>query len=414
MSADANTAGFLRGKKFLIVSALFPPDVLGGAEMTAAEQALWLAKNGAEVGVLTTAKNRDEVCAGKMENGLKVWRVWAPRPYPMFFFAAAKFWQKPLWHLQDHLDPRNRWLAAKVLDAFQPDYALVHVLQGLGYNVLKEIGRRNIPVVYFTHDLSLACLRTTMFKGGAECTAQCGACKISSAYKASVAAKIPHLAYCAPSRTHLEKLVRYFPVKARPHTAIFNANKYPAATVARTESDRLRILYVGRLHHTKGIQVLLAAAAELAKTSPLTVTVAGAGPDEEALRAQYGDAEWCHFAGFLPQTEISNLMIGSDVLVMPSLVAESLGGSAVHALTLGLPVIGSDIGGIPELVSDGKNGLLVAPGDQEALRAALEKVTREPALLENWRAYALADTRRFDQDYLGKQIVDLVRKLPAA
>jgi glycosyltransferase involved in cell wall biosynthesis len=403
----------LKGKRFLVLSSLYPPDVLGGAEMSAHNLAQWLKAQGVEVGVLTTAKTRREICAGKEENGIKIWRVWMPRPYPMYHYAKAKFWQKPLWHFLDHFDPRNRAILARVLDAFQPYHVNIHILQGLGYNMLAEIGKRKIHTTFFLHDLGLACIRMAMFKKGRECAAPCGLCTLSARYKARLAAQVPQLGYCSPSRANLEKLARYFPVKTRPHAVIMNPNKYPSPTALRAASDVLRILYVGRLHASKGIAVLLEAAAAVAENHAVTVTVVGSGPDEAALRALYAQAPWCDFTGFIGQTEISNLMINSDVLCIPSIWLENSPGVVIHALSLGLPVIGSDKGGIPELVEDGKNGLLFATNDVGALRRVIERILQEPAVLENWRAYALSHRYQFDQDYLGRQILDLLPLITA-
>ena len=401
----------LKGKRYLVLSSLYPPDVLGGAEMSAYNLAQWLRSAGCEIGVLTTAKSPEEVCEGKEENGIRVWRVWMPRLYPMYYMAKAKAWQKPLWHLQDHFDPRNRTVVARVLDVFKPEHVNIHILQGIGYNVLAEIGQRNIPATFFLHDLGLACIRMAMFRKGQECTSPCGLCRISSAYKASLVARVPRIGFCSPSRANLEKLAQYFPVKNYRNTAIMNPNKYPPATAERRSGAVLRLLYVGRLHSTKGVDILLVAAAALAEMYDFTLTIVGSGPDEKALRAKYASARWCHFTGFVSQMEISNLMVNSDLLCIPSIWLENSPGVVIHALGLGLPVIGSDKGGIPELIEDGKNGLLFPANDVAALRRVLENILRDPSVLAGWRDYALAQAQKFDPDYLGKQITELSRAI---
>ena len=128
--------------RILYLSALFPPDVLGGAEMSAYSQALWMRDQGHEVAVLTTAQRPADELHGELVDGLRVYRLHLPRLYPVYRFAAAKAWQKPLWHVQDHVDPHNRRIASSVLDAFRPDVATLHVVQGLGYNVLSELAAR--------------------------------------------------------------------------------------------------------------------------------------------------------------------------------------------------------------------------------------------------------------------------------
>jgi glycosyltransferase involved in cell wall biosynthesis len=331
-----------------------------------------------------------------------------PRPYPMFYYEKAKWWQKPIYHLLDHFDPRNRRIMRRVLEAFNPEQVNVHVIQGLGYNALREIGRRNVPVTFFLHDLALACYRMGMFRNGRNCAGQCRGCKVSSRWKERCLKSIRNLGFISPSRANLDILSRFFPVKTWPHAAIMNVNKYPEPTVAREESPAPRLLYVGRMHANKGVRLLLEAAERLSARHRFTLTLVGAGPEEAELREKYGSKDWCKFTGFISQPEISNLMRNSDVLCIPSIWAENSPGVVIHALGLGLPVVGSDNAGIPELVEHEKNGLLVPPGDLAAWTAALDGILTDPARLAPWRAYALENAYRFDQDFLGGEMVKFI------
>ena len=126
------------------------------------------------------------------------------------------------------------------------------------------------------------------------------------------------------------------------------------------------------------------------------------------LRDRYGSRPWCIFAGFVQQEEVSNLMALSDALCIPSIWLENSPGVVIHALSQGLPVIGSNKGGIPELVRHGDNGLLIPPGDVIAWREALATVLRTPACLEQWRRNAVENAYTFDQDLLGQQLLKVM------
>jgi glycosyltransferase involved in cell wall biosynthesis len=398
-------------KRILIISALYPPDVIGGAEMSAAAFAQWLKKKGAQVGVITTAKTAGEVCDGKSEDGITIWRYHAQRPYPLFHFLTANKWLKPLWHLLDHFAPSNRTVIAQALDSFKPDFVNIHVLQGIGYNALLELAKRDIPTLYTLHDMGLACIRMSMFKNGAECKSQCTLCASSTAYKAHLAALVPRLGYCSPSRANLEKLAQFFPVRIRPHTAIMNPNAYPVPRAARIASKELRILFVGRLHSTKGVHLLLETARRLSEQYNFKITIVGSGPDEAMLRDMYGAYSWCHFTGFINQVDISNIMMNSDVLCVPSLWLENSPGVIIHALGLGLPVIGSNKGGIPELVDDDKNGALFDVENADGLYDLLKTILLNPERLIAWRDYGVAHAEKFNQDHLGQQIISFMEKI---
>lgn len=212
------------------------------------------------------------------------------------------------------------------------------------------------------------------------------------------------LTLCSPSQANLDKIGKYFPLSNFHNRATLNANTFPSPTVSRSESDVLRLLYVGRLDCTKGVDFLLSVCEKIIKDHSFLLTIVGGGPDEEKLKTRFGTHPWVTFTGWLPQKEVSNYMVNADLLCFPSLWAEILGGVAVHALTLGVPVIGSNRGGIPELVEHDKNGLLVPAGDEAKWEKAIRRALEKPADLARWRSYAIENANRFSQDNLAKAI----------
>ncbi|WEK52485.1 MAG: glycosyltransferase [Candidatus Kaistia colombiensis] len=391
--------------RILVVAALFPPDGRGGAENSAGNLTGWLARRGHEMAVLTTAASRQEELHGVEVDGVRIWRLRTPHLYPVRDASVAASWKKPIWHGQDHVDPRNRRLVAGVLDAFRPDFVNIHFMQGIGYNALSEIAARRVPTLFLLHDLGLACMRMSMFRDGANCVRPCIGCRISSRYKAALVRRFERIGFCSPSRANLAALAALFPIARYPHTSIPNPNFYAPPRRERTASDRLRLLYVGRLHRSKGVGVLLDAAAALAATHRFSLAVAGDGPEGGQLRRRYPDAEWLRFHGYVPEAEVGELMGDADLLCVPSLWQENWPGVAVRALEMGLPVLGSRIGGLPELVEPGVTGDLVLPGDRSAWVEALRRVLVDPAEIGRWRANLEVRRGRFDQDRLGERML---------
>lgn len=141
----------------------------------------------------------------------------------------------------------------------------------------------------------------------------------------------------------------------------------------RVAPGRPVVGYAGRLASHKGVDVLLDA---VAAAPEFTLRLAGAGPEEERLRArasQLGIAERVIFVGSLSQDELPEFYRSLDVLAVPSLPTagwlEQFGRVAVEAMACGVPVVASDSGALGDVV--GGAGLLVPPGDPDALRAAL-------------------------------------------
>jgi glycosyltransferase involved in cell wall biosynthesis len=373
-----------------------PPDIIGGAEVSAFNNAHRQKENGHKVAILTTAKQKDEELHGETIDGIQVWRIFMPRPYPVMDYIEQPSWKKALWHLQDHLDPRNRRILSGVLDSFGPDMVFAHVVQGLGWNMQAEIARRDIPLTQFLHDLSLACYRTSMYRGTEECQKQCAVCRVSSEYKISLLKRLRNLKFISPSKANLDRVAGYVPVHDYPNATILNPNHYPAPTQPRISSDKLKLVYVGRLDALKGVHFLLEVADKLADYYDFHLTLLGGGRDEEALRKQYQNCKWCNFKGFVAREDVSNAMNNADLLCLPSLWFENMPGVAVQALSLGLPVFGSHKGGIKEVVEDGKNGLLLPPGDFDAWYKALEDILKHSEKLDNWRQYAEKNKKHFN------------------
>lgn len=392
--------------KVLLISALYPPFMLGGAENSARNLAEWLVGEGVEVGVIRAADSGETEGAEINDAGVRIYRVRTLHPYAPFRFPSAPSWKKPIYHLQDHFDPRIEAKVGKIFDQFAPDLVNIHMLQGVGYPVLRELSRRNIPVNYVLPDLGLACIRMNMFKGGSDCVRHCTLCRVSRDYKLGLIRKLKRIGFLSPSRSNIETLAKFFPVKEYPNAVIPNPNSYPKPTVARSESAVLRLLYAGRIHESKGVSMLLEAVERLISNGmEVTLQIAGHGPQEAELRARFERELWCDFLGFIPQSELANIMMNVDMLCIPSIWAENSPGVVIQALSVGLPVIGSNRGGIPELVLDGINGRIVHQQTVEDWSEALRKIVTGEELIDAWRANAAANAADFSQDGVGRRVL---------
>lgn len=163
--------------------------------------------------------------------------------------------------------------------------------------------------------------------------------------------------------------------------------------------DFFTFLIAGRLHPEKGYEHLFEAVRLLKGQTerPFLLLVAGRGTFLEKyqdLVRSLNIVDRVRFLGF--RTDLPDLMVASDVFVLSS-VAESFGLVLAEALYLGLPVLATRAGGIPEIVDDGVDGRLVAPGDAVALSNAMGSFLRGEVLLPGQGAAAVRKVRgRFD------------------
>jgi len=151
----------------------------------------------------------------------------------------------------------------------------------------------------------------------------------------------------------------------------------------------LHIVCTGTLHEVKGQTHLLEACRLLAERRiDFMCSFVGDGPDQKALEQQAiraGIQDRVRFLGRCTRTEITRLLAGADVLAAPSVPTrngrrEGIPVAIMEGAASGLPVVASRLSGIPELIEDDKQGLLVPPGDAEGLARALERLARSPSL----------------------------------
>ena len=161
-----------------------------------------------------------------------------------------------------------------------------------------------------------------------------------------------------------------------------------------------KIISLGRLHEVKGLAYLIEAIRGIDDCPELLV--AGTGPEEDRLKQQ-GKGLNITFTGSVPETETTFLK--GCMFVLPSL-SEGLPQTMLEAMSYGLPVVATRVGGIPDIIEHGKTGFLVEPRDPEGLRTYIKKLIGDESLrktmsdncLQEIQKYSWANIlHRFDQ-----------------
>ncbi|GHU47538.1 hypothetical protein FACS1894200_03070 [Spirochaetia bacterium] len=183
--------------------------------------------------------------------------------------------------------------------------------------------------------------------------------------------------------------------------------------VAPNESEKCRILFVGRFEERKGIDILLACIPAIAEQYPLAIfELIGSNTITEFwknFRNQYKDKPWfkrISALGYVSPAELSAAYSACDIFVAPSRY-ESFGIVYLEAMMHGKPCIGSSAGGIPEVVRDGENGLTPPPGDVDALKNALTTLIEQKELR---RMMGEKAREIYLQHYTGNAMIDCFEK----
>jgi glycosyltransferase involved in cell wall biosynthesis len=182
-------------------------------------------------------------------------------------------------------------------------------------------------------------------------------------------------------------------------------------------SDRRMILFVGRLYSRKGLPTLLQAAREVVKDftdAQFVISGGGFKQNEEKLRKlarQKAIEDNVSFVGYFPDENLPNLYAAADVFVLPALY-ENFPFAILEAMSTGLPVISTQVGGIPELVIDKQSGLLTEPGNHEQLADAIVRLLQDSNFAEKLgrKARQLVE-EKFAWPLITRQVIDLYRNI---
>ena len=212
-----------------------------------------------------------------------------------------------------------------------------------------------------------------------------------------------------------EATLAYMP-PAKPVSVIpygIDLEQFDPSAHSKTSQERCFVGTMSRLSPEKGLEHLLAATALLRERGvDVDLVLAGDGPSRtglEALTTELALGDRVRFLGEVVHADVPTVLAGFDIFAMPS-TWEGFGVSALEASGMKLPVVASDIHGIPDVVVDRETGLLVPAADPVALATAIEQLVANPALRrrmgEAGRAYVTREYRWEDNARLMEALYD--------
>ena len=283
-----------------------------------------------------------------------------------------------------------------VVHEVRPDVAHVHhVFERLTVSVLDALRRRGVPTVMTLHDYKPVCPNYRLFVDGAPCTRCLSGryrevvrhrCLEGSRWR-SVAAAAD--AYASRARRLYDRVDGFLAPSAFLRDRVVEGGLpadrvrvLPNPVVAAPAPRRAGagppfLLYAGRLVPEKGIDALLDATRRL--PDGVRLRLAGEGRMERQVRARVAAEDLPVDAlGSLTPPEVAAQLRAAVAAVLPALWWENCPMAVLEAAAQGVPVVASAVGGIPELVEDGGTGLLVPPGNGDALAAAVTRLVAHP------------------------------------
>jgi glycosyltransferase involved in cell wall biosynthesis len=277
-----------------------------------------------------------------------------------------------------------------LIDDFHPDIIHIHnIYHQISPSILSVALKNKIPVVMHLHDYKLICPNYKLFTKGAVCKRCRGGkyynCLLNKCLKDSYLKSLGGSLemyfhhkiwkiyekgiklFIAPSE-FMKKTCEEFGWPEKKIICLKNFFKAPITNGQVLNYNELGdyLLYFGRLAKEKGVDVLLKA---LAKTDE-KLKIAGEGPAEKqlndlsaSLNLKTGTGERVEFLGFKSGEELEYLIRYAKAVIIPSVWLENMPLNLLESLAQGKIIIASNIGGIPEIIKNGKNGFLFTPGD---------------------------------------------------
>ncbi|MFA6513747.1 MAG: glycosyltransferase [Patescibacteria group bacterium] len=276
-----------------------------------------------------------------------------------------------VWHLNDLISTRKYSEISKILKTEKPDLIVTHNLMGLGLRVIQAIKRTGIKHHHFLHDIQLL-HPSGLMMSGKEKKVDSLLAKIYQ-FITKVIVNSPEL-IISPSNWLLNEHKKrgFFSNSKKEIKKLENILELdpPQIDNQAINKQNKKLLFVGQIEEHKGILFLIKAFRDRA-SSEATLAIAGDGSKlKEALALAQGDNRIV-FLGRLEKKILKETMIGSDILIVPSLCYENYPLVILEAKAVGLKVIASNIGGIPEMVDN--NDSLFIPGDANDL---FEKIVK--------------------------------------
>lgn len=376
--------------KILVLHSLYAPHVGGGAEIVVRQLAEGLQARGCDVAVLATGPETGlhEETLG----GVRIYRAGLYNLYWHFTQTRPNHLLRLGWHYRDRYNRKMRLYVREVITRERPDVVICNNLTGWSISAWDEISAAGLPIVQVLHDLYLLCPKDTMFSKGRSCERQCAMCSAFRQHHAAASAQVA--AVIGVSRFILERVSRlgYFGHASRHVVHNSTPPSDGASTAPRqSHSGLLRFGYIGTLSENKGVGWLTEQFQALSINATLEIAGRGKSDYEAQLKAAANPAK-VRIVGY---QDTDTFLHNIDVLVVPSIWAEPFGLVAIEACARNVPVIATNMGGLPEIIQDNLNGLLCSPADPDSLGRAMLKLYLDSGLRQRLSRQARSSVAPF-------------------
>lgn len=390
----------------------YPPYATGGADMYAERISKELSNRGHEVVVITTHPY-DGLSSlkpsFKMEDEIKIYRFYPFNIYSWINSAKKSILQKIIWNSLDFWNLHTYLTIKKILKKENPDVVHIHTPIWISLSAFDAVKSVKIPSVFTVHDYLLLCRRTLLLHAdGSVCDEPKTVCKWYQKLSRKIVANKPDIVI-APSQfiINMLKSQGFFQktefVKLSLGTELNNEK-------GKKDYETIDILYAGTLIGHKGVDVLIKAFKNL-KQENIRLHIVGKGTDEGFLKKLAETDRRIIFHGFLVGEKLNNCYKKANMTVVPSVCFDNSPLVIYESFMNGTPVVGSRIGGIPELIEEGYNGFVYEAGDSLDLEKTLQNLIENPLVLKKLENGAFKSRNKYDMNLHIKSLEKIYERI---
>ena len=355
-------------------------------------------KGGAETVCFNTGRMLEEHGHEVVYFTLK-WKQNRPSPFSKYFPESKETRHGPLKQMKNMVNYFYHFEAAhrieQLINDECPDLAHIHLMWGqITPSIFPVLKKYHIPILFTVHDYRIVCPAYTFRDGSGQICEECKGryfykcfthtcCKGSKLMSAVMAAEqyfrnrffnpakyIDGFIYVSRFAKAIQE--KYMPeVKVKENITLYNFSTYIVENAKKMPTDKY-FLFFGRLSYEKGVKTLVAAFKRIPQCK---LNIVGTGPEEGDLKDYISRNKMLNVRvlGFKQGKELVNIVSNAYFVIVPSEWYENNPMTVIESYSVGTPVIGARIGGIPEIVVDEKTGYQFKSGDVEDLATKILK-----------------------------------------
>lgn len=371
--------------KIAVITSLYHPFSMFGAEVVAETIALGLKKQGHDVFVITTKPLFSSLKKEDFIDGLKVIRFF---PLNLFWkgnLSRYNIFTRLIWHLVDTINIFSYWQVRKILKKEKPDLVLAHNIKGMGYLIPIASKSCHCRFIQTVHDVQLITPSGLIIYGQENSFehrniftkfyrflnrlifSSCDAIIFPSNYLRSIYEQYGFF-------KNVKKVVRLNPVA-----------DFLVALPEKKKKEQINFLYLGQISAHKSTDFLIDVFQSLTKkySDKFKLYLVGDGALLPALKERTKGDHRFVFHGYIQRDKLIDIFSQIDMTIFTSNCYENLPTAIIDSFCFKVPVLATNIGGVSDLVIDGKNGFLFSPNDQEKLKEKLELILTQPEILDD-------------------------------